>query len=393
MMLRATLEDVLNLNNYAPTSVEPTGRRVFTDLDHPRQAVSNLTPNWFAGVMGTGIVANSLVLLPVHIPGSTAIAMIIWVWAAILLLTLIIATAAHWVRHPRVARSHHTHPVMAHFYGAIPMAFMTVGSGALLVARPVIGLHAALVIDAVLWTIGTIGGLVTACAIPYLQFTRSAVAQAGSQAFGGWLMPIVPPMVSATTGAQLLGYVPAGQARLTLYVCCAAMFGLTILAVLPVIMMIWSRLAHHDLGPARMVPTLWIVLGPLGQSITAAGLLGANAHLVVPADLARSLYAIGLGYGVLTLGFALLWTVIAAAITIRTVRRGLPFSLTWWSFTFPVGTCVTGLSGLASHTGSVLLVGLAVIYFSGLVIAWAVVTVRTLHGSIIRGTLLAPAPS
>ena len=337
-----------------------------TELDHPRQLLGNLTPNWFAGVMGTGIVANASVTLPVRIPGIADFAVLISAWAAILLLVLIIATVAHWVIHPDLARGHHRHPVMSHFYGAIPMAFMTVGSGALLVGRRVIGLHAALAVDGLLWTLGTIGGLVTACAIPYLQFTRARPDP--EQAFGGWLMPIVPPMVSATTGAQLLPHVPVGQARLTLYVCCAAMFGLTIFASLPVIMMIWSRLVHHDLGPARMIPTLWIVLGPLGQSITAAGLLGANAHLVVPADLARSLYAAGLVYGVLTLGFALLWTGIATAITLRTVRSGLPFSLTWWSFTFPVGTCVTGLSGLADHTGSVLLTVAAMIYFVGLLV-------------------------
>jgi hypothetical protein len=30
----------------------------------------------------------------------------------------------------------------------------------------------------------------------------------------------------------------------------------------------------------------------------------------------------------------------------------LPFGLIWWSCTFPVGTCVTGTSGLDLHTGA-----------------------------------------
>ena len=55
------------------------------------------------------------------------------------------------------------------------------------------------------------------------------------------------------------------------------MFGLTIVASLVVITMIWSRLVHHKVGAAAAVPTLWIVLGPLGQSITAAHTLGATA--------------------------------------------------------------------------------------------------------------------
>ncbi|ROS57803.1 hypothetical protein EDF50_0028, partial [Frigoribacterium sp. PhB24] len=58
--------------------------------------------------------------------------------------------------------------------------------------------------------------------------------------------------------------------------------------------------------------------------------------------------------------------------------------------TFPVGTCVTGLNGLALHTGLVALQVLAVVFYVGLVGAWITVAVRTSHGSVIRGTLLAP---
>jgi tellurite resistance protein TehA-like permease len=81
---------------------------------------------------------------------------------------------------------------------------------------------------------------------------------------------------------------------------------------------------------------------------------------------------------------------LAAAITIRTVRNQLPFSLTWWSFTFPVGTVVTGTSALALHTGSVVLGWLAVAFYIGLVGAWGTVAVRTARGSI-RGHLFLPA--
>jgi len=30
----------------------------------------------------------------------------------------------------------------------------------------------------------------------------------------------------------------------------------------------------------------------------------------------------------------------------------MPFALTWWSFTFPVGTCVTCTIALAARTGN-----------------------------------------
>ena len=41
---------------------------------------------------------------------------------------------------------------MVQFYGAPPMALLTVGAGALLLGPCLIGAHAAITIDAVLWT-------------------------------------------------------------------------------------------------------------------------------------------------------------------------------------------------------------------------------------------------
>ena len=369
-----------------PTAVtESTPRRFLAELERPSQMFSNITPNWFASIMGTGIVANAAATLPLQFPGLRAGATVVWALASLLLIALTAATAVHWVTNRTTARGHHSNPVMAHFYGAPPMALLTVGAGTILLGRDVLGLPVAVGIDMVLWTAGTVLGLFSAIAVPYLTFTGHEVK--ADSAFGGWLMPIVPPLVSAATGALLLPYVPAGQPRLTLLLACYAMFGLSLVASLIVITLIWSRLAQHTVGAAGMVPTLWIVLGPLGQSITAVNLLGGNAHLAVPAGYAHALRLFGIIYGVPVLGFAILWGALAITITVKTARERLPFSLTWWSFTFPVGTCVTGVTGLALQTGSVALQVLAVILYVGLVTAWIVVAVRTFHGSVIRGTL------
>jgi C4-dicarboxylate transporter/malic acid transport protein len=361
---------------------------LLSDLERPRQVFEMLTPNWFASVMGTGIVAVAAARLPVQFPGQHAMAIGFWALASVMLLALIAGTLAHWVLYPANARSHASHPVMAHFYGAAPMAMLTVGAATLLVGTDVVGARVAIDADWTLWFSGTITGLVTAIAVPYLTFTRHAVRT--DSAFGGWLMPIVPPMVSASTGALLLPYAPAGQTRLDLLLCCYAMFGLSLMASVIVITLIWYRLAVHKTGEARMVPTLWIVLGPLGQSITAATLLGANAHLAIPAAQAAILKSFGVIYGVPVLGFALLWATIAGIVTARTARDHLPFSLTWWSFTFPVGTCVTGTIGLALATGSSMLRVAAVVFFVALVAAWVLVASRTARG-VVRGHLFLPA--
>ncbi|MFD6161819.1 TDT family transporter [Nocardia sp. NPDC060256] len=352
-------------------------------------SLRQLGPNWFAAVMGTGIVATAAATLPLQFPGLRGAATVVWALAAALLVGLTVAWIAHWVRFPDTARDHRNHPVMSQFFGAPPMALLTVGGGTLLLGSDVIGMSAAVAIDWVLWTIGTVLGLLTALAIPYRMFTRHRIA--ADAAFGGWLMPVVPPMVSAAMGALLVPHTPAGQLRLTMILLCLAMFGLSLLAALITITMIWSRLVHHGTPQAGMVPTLWIVLGPLGQSVTAAGLLANAAPAALPDLYAKGFLVFSVIFGIATWGFAMLWLALALAITVKTVRAGeLTFTLTWWGFTFPLGTCVTGSTVLYTHTGANLFAATAIALYVLLVTAWSVVAVRTARG-VLSGSLLRPA--
>ena len=362
-----------------PLPAPVRARGFLAALDDRRLVLADVGPNWFASVMGTSIVATAAAGLPVQLPGQRVFAQVVWLLAGLLLAAVTAATIGHWVRHPERARAHLGSPVMAHSYGAPPMALLAWGAATATVGGDLIGARAAIGVDAVLWSLGTVLGLASAVVVPYAVFTRHDVADDGVS--GAWLMPVVPPMVSAATGAALVPHVPAGQLRLTLVGLCYGMFGLSLLASLVVITLLWGRLARHRVGAAAAVPTLWIVLGPLGQSITAANALGAQAHLALPAPYDAAFHAMGLVYGLPVWGFAMLWAAVAGAITVRAARTGLPFSLGWWSFTFPVGTVVTGTSALAVHSGATVFSAAAVVFFVGLVGAWATVAVRTARGA------------
>ncbi|OBK28463.1 C4-dicarboxylate ABC transporter [Mycobacterium asiaticum] len=355
------------------------------------EVLGNIGPNWFASVMGTGIVAIAGATLPVQMPGLRGFTQAVWIIAAVLLVVLVVLVGGHWLRNPTVARTHARNPQMAHFYGAAPMALMTVGAGAVLVGGDLIGERLAVDLDWVLWSLGTIGGLFTAVSIPFLMFTQLRVEP--DAAFGGWLMPVVPPMVSAATGALLLPHMPPGTGRETMLYGCYAMFGLSLLASLNIIAMIWSRLVLYGTSGSARVPTLWIVLGPLGQSITAAGLLATAASSgAVEHRLAAAMNDFGIVFGVPVWGFAVLWIALATSLTVRTLRRGMPFALTWWSLTFPVGTFVTGTSQLAAHTHLPAFTVAAAVAYCGLLLTWILVAARTARGSV-RGNLLKLAPS
>lgn len=360
------------------------------NLERPGDIFRDLGPNWFAAVMGTGIVANASAVLPLPVPGLRGFATAVWGLAAAILLALTAAWVVHWIKYPERARAHASNPVMAQFWGAPAMALMTVGGGTLVLGRSVIG-PAAVGIDWGLWLAGTALGLVTAVWIPYLMMTKHEIGD--GDAFGGWLMPVVPPMVSAANGALLIPHVAAGQGRLTLLLACYAMFGISLFASVIIITQVWSRLVTRKPGAAVMVPTMWIVLGPLGQSVTAAGNLGTVAAHVLPAPYAAGAGVFALLYGVPAWGFAMMWLALAVAVTVRTARQGLPFALTWWSFTFPVGTCVTGTISLALRCHSDVLRGASVLLFGLLLAAWLVVASRTVAGALSGRLFAGPAPA
>jgi C4-dicarboxylate transporter/malic acid transport protein len=335
--------------------------------------------------MGTGIVAIAGASLPLHMPGLRVFATVVWGLAAAALIALTAAWAVHWVRYPERARGHAADPVMAQFWGAPAMALMTVGTGTLLLS----GAGAwAVRADWVLWSAGSALGLVTTVWIPYLMMTRHEIGE--DAAFGGWLMPVVPPMVSAATGALLISHAGSAQGRLTLLLACYAMFGISLFASVVIITQLWARLVRYKTLAATMVPTLWIVLGPLGQSVTAAGNLGTAAAHVLPAPYAAGAAVFALLYGVPVWGFAMMWLALAIAITARAARRRLPFALTWWAFTFPLGTCVTGTIALAARSHADVLRGASVLLYALLLMAWLIVAVRTARGSV-SGRLFRPA--
>ena len=359
-------------------------------MNETETRLGNFGPNWFSSVMGTGILVVAGATLPVQPPGLRVFTEIVWVCAAALLVALVVAVSVQWFRHPTVARGHARNPQMAHFYGAAPMALLTVGTGTMLVGKDLIGESLAVDINWVLWSAGTIGGLYTAVSIPYLMFTQLNVGP--DAAFGGWLMPVVPPMVSAAGGAMLIPHMAPGTGRTTMFYGCLAMFGLSLIAALIIITMIWSRLALYGTSGTARVPTLWIVLGPLGQSVTVAGLLATQAHLAVAPELAAGMGIFSILFGVPVWGFSVLWIALATALTVRTLRRGMPFALTWWSLTFPVGTFVTGTTQLALHTGLPAFKVAAVAAYAGLLCTWALVAVHTARGSV-AGSLFAPPGS
>lgn len=352
----------------------------------------HLGPAWFTCVMGTAAVAIAAALLPAGGPALDALAVAAWALACLLLAGFGTAAAVAWRRGHRSLREDALDPAVAPLLAAPPIAVLSVATSTMLTGHAVLGEQAALGAGAALWVLGTAGGLAVAVLVPVAKFSRHTLTSDTWMAT--WILPTVPPLVSAAGAAELAPHLPPGQWQLSALLGAGAMAGATLVATLAGIAMLWSRLAFHRVGEAAAAPTLWLVLGPLGQAVTAAVLLGDAGAEVVGGAAGTGLRVAALVVSLPIWGFAMLWLAIAAGLTADVARRHLPFTLGWWGFVFPLGTCTMASALLADATGAALFDVAAGALFAALLAAWLVAAAGTIRG-MVRGDLFAvpPAPA
>ena len=125
-------------------------------LSSPIDGEIMLGPNWFASVMGTGIIAIAGSVLPLKFPGLFIISSAAWAIAVILLVVLLVSIPMHWIRQPEAFKVIANDPISIQFFGAPPIALMTVGAATLLVGSHYVSLSASVAIDSALWFTGSI---------------------------------------------------------------------------------------------------------------------------------------------------------------------------------------------------------------------------------------------
>ena len=149
-------------------------------------------------------------------------------------------------------------------------------------------------------------------------------------------------MVSATTGAAVSTHMPEGAPRIAVLVFCYILFALALTAAIGILVAVARQFARNrsagvDVIPFNAIPSLWIPLGVIGQSIAASNLLAAASRHALSPEHADTLHEFGIAYGTVVGIIGVIAFVTVTVVTIHALRRGLDFSLGWWSFTFPIG--------------------------------------------------------
>lgn len=309
----------------------PSGRR------EPRRApalVPPAGPGWYGAVMGTGILANLSFTHAGLIP-SVPILVIGWV----ILLWLSIGFAARCLRDPEVLRRSVADPGQLPAWGMVSMGILSVGSATSAVVPALApGLtRAAWTVDWVMWILGTVIGLFS-----WVAFTLMLTAKDCGRPHFTWGLPIVPPMVSATTGAALMSHTPNELTRMLVNVICAGCF----FAALSLGISIFGIAYHHrwlrDPLGHDAAATTFIPLGVIGQSTAAAQALVTATRNFLHPDAVQALHQIAHAYGIVMLAIGAPLLVWAMIRTYSAWAHGAGFVPGWFATTFPVGTCALG---------------------------------------------------
>ncbi len=352
-----------------PTSPPPTAAPGGFDL-------RSFAPSWGASVMGTSALSVALLAVGEGTPlaGATQVAARAILGIALVLGALVLGTTAiRWLRFRDEARSDLRHPVKG--------GMTATAAGALLTLAVAIGrvgpgfLPEGIVLPAVtvLAAVGALLALVIGWEFLGEMFTSSDASLV--QMSGAWF---VPPVVTIIVPLALLPVI-AGNPTIAadLVAVSWAFLGMGAVLYLVVTATLFMRSISHPLPPAGLAPTLFIGMGP-------AGLMGLDmvrlSQVSVEAGVAEaSLVTSILPAATMMWGFGL-WWMVAALVVLRRGYARLPFSLSWWGFTFPLAAWTIATIVLGHAWDSSLVTTVAAIATAALLGLWGYVAARTALG-------------
>ena len=362
-------------------SVKP-GIKPLSHLQHPREAIRQFTPNWFAATMGTGVLALALAQWPVANPGLHAFAEGLWLFNIFLFVMFTAMYAARWVMFFDEARRIFGHSTVSMFFGTIPMGLATLINGFLLFGLPRWG-DGVIPVAEVLWWLDVAMSLACGVLIPYMMFTRQE--HSIDQMTAVWLLPVVAAEVAAASGGLLAPHLVDAHSQLVVLVTSYVLWAFSLPVAFSILTILLLRMALHKLPHENMAASSWLALGPIGTGALGMLLLGADAPAIFAANglpgIGEIAAGLGLVAGITLWGFGLWWMLIALLITVRYLRAGIPFNLGWWGFTFPLGVYSLATLKLASTLSLTFFSVFGCVLVALLAVMWLIVAKRTVQGA------------
>lgn len=291
--------------------------------------IKNFPPALFACVMGTGIWGITGKYYSCYWPWLDYLSTALLAVNLLTFLILLIPWILRWLLFRDYALRDLSHPVTGQFYATLPIGCLVLAAQ-LLAAGENHSAGALIAAARCLWVSGALLALAASLIIPIVNFFNEVSIRDINPA---WFMPPVSLIVTPVAGARLIHYWPPAAQKLLLILNYAA-WGTGFFLFICVAAICLGRLFIAPPLPGPLTPTVWIHLGPIGVGTIALINLGAAGFSIMGGPVVQTVML----FALILWGVGFWWLMAASILTAAAiVKRNLPFALSWWAFTFPLG--------------------------------------------------------
>jgi len=344
--------------------------QMLRDCDCKSDVVRHFAPSWFASVMGTGVLAMTSLSYSQYIPFLRHVAFVLFYFNVVLFFVLLIPWILRWILFRKEALADLEHPVLSNFYATIAIAMLVLAANFMVIGQD-------MPIGTIFWFVGTILTILFAIVTPFIMFRGEHVKLEHINA--AWFIPPVGLIVIPIAGNLVIGHYSGMLKELVIFLNYFG-WGAGFFVYLALSAVCFYRFILHHPLPSVLAPTMWINLGPIGAGTLALISLIKNSPFITTPE---PFFVFGLIFW----GLGIWWILMAIVMTIHYIRNlKLPYALSWWAFTFPLGAYVAASHSVSTIFGMVLIdyIGFALYWL--LFFFWSVTLLRTAVNTY-RGTV------
>ncbi len=338
--------------------------------------IRNFSPAWGAAVMGTGITAITSCQM-----GLKGLGIFLFYLNIVMFFTILTLWVLRFVLYPDAIRKDLNHPIVAHFFPTVPIGALVLASDFLIVGKGCMDYQTAVYWAKVIWLFGMVGTIFFAVLITALVFIHPSIDMTHGNC--GWLIPPVGAIVIPTSGALLVPYWSSATVSQYMLLICVISWGIGFFYYLFLNASLIHRFIYHELPPKQLAATMWIGLGPVGVGVIS---LNNIVHAALKVPVFSSFFSHSVGalhlFSAVFWGFGVFWFLVTVILTLYyLVKVSIPYAMSWWAFTFPLGAYTAATFVLYKEIGLTGIKYYGALLFVLLLFFWAITFVNTMKAA------------
>ncbi|MGC7872498.1 C4-dicarboxylate ABC transporter [Desulfosporosinus sp. SYSU MS00001] len=353
-----------------------------------QHSIKHLAPSWFAVIMGTGGLANILFQWQNAFPVGNLLGILFAIVADLLYFVVLVPWVIRWLCFFDYAYRDLNHLHTGNFFVTMPVATTILGTNIYLIWSHYLNQSIVYHLILGLWIISMIGVSFFTFYSTFLIIRLKETPSPDVINFS-WIMAPIANMAVLLIGNPVLELTIKIRPTwsLSFLIINTALFGIGFFLFIFISAIVFVRLAHHPLPPADKIPSFGIFISAIGLAVSAIIDITKNAHslgLLASTDFSNLISVAVWGFGIWIVG-------IIVMISIYQIKNGgIPFTMGWWAFIFPLASYTIASQKVARIFISPLTVGYSEFLTILLILLWVYTFSNTVRGVLSGRVFIGP---